>query len=202
MGLATYTQLVAKLATTLARSDLTSDIPDFVTLAQARINRRVRAQAMETKSASFSINGEYVNVPSDFRQVIHFYLNTTPRKTLKSYDAEGMTDNYTTSDEPKYFQVVGTQFRFSPVPASTYTATLIYHAKPATLATTTQETNSLFPTNCDLYYYGSLLEAEAHIADDPRIPIWKAAYDQALFDINSEAKVITHGGGSLATRPE
>jgi hypothetical protein len=198
----TYTTLLAEVASYLSRADLTSMIPTFVQFAQTRINREVRVQAMETKNATFSITGEYVNVPSDFLEVKHFYLNVSPRQTLVSHDLEGMTDEYPSSNKPKYFQVVGSQFRFSPVPDATYTATLIYYAKPATLVTTSQETNSLFPTIApDLYLYASLLEAEPFIQNDPRIATWGQAYERGIANLASAAKRASTAGGSLMTRP-
>lgn len=203
MALATYTNLLAAAATWLARSDLTSSIPDFVTLAQARINRQVRVQAMETKSASFSITGEYVAVPTDFLEAKHFYITSvSPRQSLKYLDEESMTDEYSTSDQPKYFGVVGSNFRFAPVPNATYTATLIYYAKPATLVASTQETNSLFPTHADLFLYATLLEAAPFLADDSRIMVWKGGYDEALANINGQAKRTQSYGGSMVTRPD
>jgi hypothetical protein len=197
----TYTTLLSEVASYLARSDLTSTIPTFVQLAQARINRDVRAREMITKSASFSITGEYVNLPSDFLEVKHFYLNTSPRQSLEPMDAGGMTDLYTSTDTPKYFSVEGVQFRFSPVPAATVAATLIYYAKPATLATTTQETNVLFPTVApDLYLYASLLEAESFIQNDPRLATWAQAYERGVVALNETMKGSKHGG-PLTTRP-
>lgn len=202
MAISTYTELLAAAANWLARTDLTSRIPEFVTLAQARINRQVRVQAMETKSASISINAEYVNVPADFLEAKHFYItSTSPRKSLARLDEEAMTDDHATSDQSKYFSVVGSQFRFAPPPAATYTATLIYYAKPATLAASSQETNSLFPANVDLYLYGTLLEAESFIQNDPRLPVWKAMYDEAIANVNGVAKRTSAFGGPLTTRP-
>lgn len=199
----TYSTLLSEVANYLGRADLTSYVPGFVQFAQARINRDVRAQAMETKSTSFSITAEYVNVPSDFLEVKHFYMTTTtPRKSLTRLDDEAMTDKYTNTDTPAYFSVVSGQFRFAPVPAATITATLIYYAKPATLATTTQETNSLFPTHPDLYLYASLLEAESFIQNDPRLPVWKQAYAEAVAAINAAAKRASAMGGSMTTRPD
>lgn len=201
MAITTYTELQTAVANWLARSDLTSRIPEFITLAQARINRQVRAKAMETKSTTFSIANEYESVPSDFLQVKHFYItSSTPRKTLEPLDAIRITDNLTTSGQPKYFSVEGTQFRFGPTPDATYTATLIYYAKPATFVTTSQETNSLFPANADLYLYAALLEAESFIQNDPRLMVWKQAYDEALANLNSQSGNWRHGG-PLVTRP-
>jgi hypothetical protein len=39
MAINNYTELVAAIAEWLARDDLTARIPDFVTLAEAKINR-------------------------------------------------------------------------------------------------------------------------------------------------------------------
>lgn len=198
----TYTTLLTEVASYLARSDLTSIIPTFVQLAQARINRQVRAKAMETKSTSFSIANEYENVPSDFLEAKSFYLtSTTPRLALEYMADDLMTNSFNTSDKPRYFSVVGSQFRFSPTPDATYTATLVYYAKPATLAAGTQETNSLFPTNPDLYLYASLLEAESYLHNDARLAVWKAGYDEALAHINEKAKGSRHGG-PMRTRPD
>lgn len=201
MAIATYSDLLKTVTTWLGKAELISYVPDFVTLAQARINRQVRAKAMETKSTSITIDAEYEDVPADFLQVKHFYItSSSPRKSLEPLDANSITDLYTTSGQPKYFSVDGGQFRFAPTPDAAYTATLVYFAKPATLAASSQETNSLFPTNADLYLYATLIEAEAFIKDDPRLPVWKAAYDEALHNLNRASGNWRHGG-PLTTRP-
>lgn len=205
MTISTYSELVTAVSNWLSRADLSSRVPEFITLAQARINRQVRVKAMQTKTTNITIDAEYEDAPADLLEVVSFYLtSTTPRQKLEYLPADSMLD-YTTTDKPRFFTVTGasplTQFRFAPQPASSYTATILYYAKPATLATTTQETNSLFPTNADLYLYAALLEAESFIHDDPRLPIWKAAYDEALHNLNESAKNSRHGG-PLTTRPD
>lgn len=156
---------------------------------------------METKSASFSINAEYVNVPSDFIEARHFYITSTdPDRVLRYMTPESMTDLYDATDIPGHYAVVGTQFRFAPAPSATQTATLVYYAKPATLAATSQETNSLFPANVDLYLYATLLEAESFIQNDSRLAVWKTGYDEALHSINKQANASRYGG-SAAARP-
>jgi hypothetical protein len=189
----TYTTLLAEVANYLSRSDLTSIIPTFVQLAQARINRDVRAKAMQTKNTSVTINAEYEDAPTDFLEVASFYLtSTTPRKPLEFMDMDTMTRDYNTTGEPAYYSVVGTQFRFAPTPPGDYTATL---------ATTSQETNSLFPAIApDLYLYASLLEAESYIQNDPRLATWSEAYQRGVESLNAAQKNSRHGG-PMTTRP-
>lgn len=201
MAITTYTELLTAAANWLSRSDLTSRIPEFVTLAQAQINRDIRANAMETKNASISIDAEYEDVPTDFLQARDFYVTSySPRYALQYLPGDAMTNLYSSSGRIKFYSVAGRQFRFGPSPDGTYTATLNYYAKPATLATTTQETNSLFPANVDLYLYATLMQASAFIQNDPRVPLWKAAYDEAVAKINDEAARQRWGANSMAVR--
>ena len=44
MGFATYTELKTSIANYLGRSDLTSVIPDFITFAEIRLAREIRAR--------------------------------------------------------------------------------------------------------------------------------------------------------------
>lgn len=209
MAIATYSDLIVAATNWTAKPGIATRIPEFITLAQARINRQVRVLAMETKTTSITIDEEYESVPADFREVKNFYLtSSTPRRTLEYMAAELMTNDYTSTGTPRYFTVTGAQFRFAPIPSGSNTATLVYYAKPATLAATTQETNSLFPANADLYLYATLLEASGFLLEglnqdqlpamQAKIACWKAAYDEALAYINREAKN-THGS-SLTTR--
>ena len=200
--LTTYSELLTQLGQWLHRSDTTAQAPVWVTLAQNRINRELKSMAMETKSTSFSINAEYVNVPTDFLEARSFRITSTNPATVLDYKSDDqITRDHETTGTPGYFCTVGTQFRFGPAPNATYTATLIYFAKPATLVVTSQETNSLFPTHADMYLYASLLAATGENADDPRIPLWEQAYQVAKNAVNAQANRARWGGNGMAQRP-
>jgi hypothetical protein len=66
-----YATLVAAIAEWLARSDLTARIPDFVTLAEAKINRVLLHPRMETRTTVTVDTGatspEFLDLPSDFQ---------------------------------------------------------------------------------------------------------------------------------------
>ena len=66
MALTTYTELKASIADFLNRDDLTTVIPDFITLAEAQINRDVRHWKMEARSSGVQdATDEYMQIPSD-----------------------------------------------------------------------------------------------------------------------------------------
>lgn len=48
MTISTYAELQTSVASWLHRADLTSQIPDFITLAESKLNRKLRLRAQET----------------------------------------------------------------------------------------------------------------------------------------------------------
>ena len=48
MAITTYAELQTAIANWLARDDLTTYLPDFITLFEAAANRRLRVRQMET----------------------------------------------------------------------------------------------------------------------------------------------------------
>lgn len=199
MAITTYAELQTAVGNWLARSDLTSRIPEFIALCEAKLNRELRAVDQETKNTSFSINAEYVNVPSGFLQARLMQTSFGGvRYALRQMSLEQQTNNYNDTGPPIFFTVVGSQFRFSPIPDATYTATLIYYASITGLATTSP--NWVLTSHPDIYLYGSLLEAEGFLQDDPRLVVWKTGYDNAIAALK-KAHQHNRWGGPLTQVP-
>jgi hypothetical protein len=200
MAIGTYTELQTAVTNWLARSDLTSRIPEFITLAEAEMNRRLRTLDQETKSTSYSITGEFVNVPTSFLAVRSFQTSANGgRYSLNPSTNEQMVnDNPVSSGAPKEYSIVGGQFRFAPIPDATYTATLVYYISIPPLAS--NSTNWLLTAHPDVYLYGALLQAAAHIQNDERVPMWKQAFDGAIDAIQGSNNRNRWSGPSMATR--
>lgn len=159
MAIGTYAELVTAVLDYVAEPSISRRIGDFIALAEAKINRRLREKEMVTKNASFSITGEYVAVPTSFGGVKHFFLNTSDRQVLEFKPDLLMTaGNPSGTARPKNYNVQGANFRFSPVPDDTYSATLIYYLQvPALTAVAT--TNWLLTSHPDVYLAGAQAEA-------------------------------------------
>lgn len=56
--------------------------------------------------------------------------------------------------------------------------------------------NWLLARRADIYVYATLLQAEAHIVNDARLPLWKSALDEAIADLNAAG-----GRRRIATAP-
>jgi len=79
MSFATYSDLKTSIANYLARSDLTSQISDFVTFAENRLRRELRIRQMLKSVTTATVSGDpTIELPSDFLQVRDFVMLTNP----------------------------------------------------------------------------------------------------------------------------
>lgn len=167
MSISNYSELLTAIDNWTHRADLTSRSPEFITLLEAKINRLLKTREMETKDAAFSITGEYVAVPTGFFSVREWYLNTSPKQRLELMPGDLQNDYFgSTTGKPKFYEVVGTNFRFGPSPDGTYSSTLIY-SKAVSALTVSATTNWLLTSHPDLYLYGTLAEAAIFAKDAP-----------------------------------
>lgn len=202
MALANYSDLLTAAANWSGRSDLTSRIPEFIVLAEAKMNRKLRTKDMETKNNSFSITGEYVATPSGFGGVRSWYLNTSPTQKLEFMASPLITGLYGgTTGKPRFYTVEGANFRFGPPPDATYSSTLTYFLQVPAL-TGSNTTNWLMTANPDAYLYGVMAELAGFAKD------WDAAekWVQAMYGVLKEIVDISNqdkwGGVSMAVRVE
>jgi len=202
MALTTYTELKSSIADWLNRSDLTTVIPDFISLAEAQIERTLRTRQMIIR-ANASFDAQYGAVPADFLEVKSLKLTSTNPITPMTYLSIDALDNeiakYTASGRPKFFGVVGDQFRIVPTPEANYTTELIYYAKLTKLSNSVAR-NWLLTANPDIYLYGALLQAAPYLQDDARIQTWATLYERALNDAQTADDRASSSGGTLLTR--
>jgi len=103
------------------------------------------------------------------------------------------------SGKPRFFTVVGGQFRLAPVPDTNYATELVYYAKLSKLSSSVA-TNFILDSSPDAYLYGSLLQAAPYLQDDNRIPVWAGLYERALTDLQVADDRASTSGGALLTR--
>jgi hypothetical protein len=185
MALDTFAGLKTTIADYLNRDDLTSVIPSFITIAEAKFNRKLRTRQM-IKRANAQIETAFFAYPSDWLQAKEFQLNTNPIVRLQfvteAYGDELKANRYVSIGQPAYYTITGTQLEFIPTPDSTYSAELTYYAKIPALSDS-NTSNWLLAYAPDLYLYGALMEAAPYLKDDERLPVWSQMYISSLGDI-------------------
>jgi len=185
MALDTFSGLKTTIADYLNRDDLTSVIPSFITLAEAKFNRKLRVRQM-VKRANATLDTQYFAFPSDFLQAKEFQLNTNPITYLQ-YVTQNQGDyasqnNYIAVGKPQFYTIIGTQIEVIPTPDTSYTGELTYYGKIPALSDS-NTSNWLLAYAPDLYLYGALVEATPYLKDDDRLATWSQLYTNSLGDI-------------------
>ena len=200
MAIGTIAELSTAAANWLDRSDLTDRIPEFIALAEARFNRVLRIRDMETVSTAISTVGgtrEY-SLPTGFVQMKEFHLTTDPLTSLSYITPEMMSRMWagSTTAKPQVFTIIADNVRLGPSPDAVYTTSMLYY-KTFTALSDSNTTSEMLTNNPDVYLYGTLLEAEPFIMNDERVPLWLAAFDKAVSDIQNQDNKDRHSGSQL-----
>ena len=207
MAISTYAELQTATTNWLDRSDadMTARVPEFIDLAESSFNRTIRNHRMITKNDSYSLDGRYVDLPTDTLEVIRIVVSDSPVVTLEYMTPEEIAEGrYTLSStgKPGYYTVIGgstNQIELLRSPDDTYTASIVYYTKIPALSDSAT-TNWLLTNNPDIYLFGALLEAEPYLKNDERIPMWAARLNKALEELKMQGEREMHTGSSLRMR--
>jgi len=199
MSLTTYSELKTSVANYLGRSDLTSQIPDFISLAEIRLNRSIRIrQMLKTATATTTGGDPTVGLPSDFLEIRDLHVSGNPRSPLtymspSAFSRDARADE---SGKPVFYTMRGAEFELAPIPNTTYTISMLYYAKPTALSDA--NTSNVFMANCaDALLYGALLEAEPYLMNDARLQVWSSLYNNAVASLNDSDDASEYSGVPL-----
>lgn len=187
MAFATYSDLKTTIASYLARSDLTAQIPDFITLAENRLRRDLRTRKMlKLVSATMTANDNTLSLPSDFLQLRDIHLATTPARPVNFQAPSIFFRNARVTDTgvPVDYTILDAEFQFAPIPDTNYTTRMLYYAAPAYLSDS-NTSNAFLANYPDALIYASLGEAEPYLMNDERLAVWAALYQRAVDSITS-----------------
>jgi hypothetical protein len=179
-----YTDLQSTIADYLARTDLTSQIPLFIQMAENRLRRDLRIRPMlKVVTTLTTASDATVAIPSDFLEMRDMHIDASPIHTMIYQNPSNFFRNTKagTSDSgyPLNYTIMGSEFQFAPIPDSAYTLKMVYYAAPSYLSST--NSSNIFLANCpDLLLYASLGEAEPYLMNDARIQTWASLYDRGL----------------------
>lgn len=202
MSLSTYSDLQTSIANYLARSDLTSIIPDFITLAENRLRRELRIRQMLKSVTTVTVASDAtVEIPSDFLQARDFVVMTNPIQPMSYSSPSSLSNDPRTSQigVPRSYTIMATEFQVAPAPDGVYTLKLLYYAAPEYL-TTSNTTNVFLNVAPDGLLYGALVEAEPYLMNDARINTWGSMYDRAIDSLIKSDEEGQYSGVPLAIK--
>ena len=200
MAFTSYSDLKTTIANYLARSDLTSVIPDFIRLAEERLRRDLRIRQMLVVATANTTGGDStVGLPTDFLEMRDIHLNTNPIASL-AYEAPNAfyaSSRATEGGLPRTYTVLASEIQFSPIPDGVYTAQMLYYAKPPLMSDS--NASNVFLANCpDALLYASLAEAEPYLMNDARLQVWASLYDRSIASITTADQSSEYSGQPMA----
>lgn len=208
MSLNSYNSLNLAVTEWLARDQdttLINRIPDFITLAEAKFNRKLFVRKMETRSTTtadiLSDEPEFISLPSDFQSMRRIRLSSVARKPKLNFKSGAQLDEYRESigdapGQPRDFTIIGDEIELCPTPDADYTIEMVYRANIPPL-NVDNVTNWLLLIAPDLYLYGALLESAPYIKEDARIQTWGLGFTNAIDDLNKLGLTSTFNAGPM-----
>ena len=200
MALDNYTNLQATIARWLNRDDLTTDIPDFITLCEQTLRRELKRR---TLTQAITLDSGTVTLPSDVEEVVALSLDTDsyhgPLDLTTIVGVRDHLERYSPTGLPRVYAVLDNTLRLAPVPDTSYTGVIVYREKLVSLSGS-NPSNATLVRAPDAYLYGALLEAALFLEHDERAPIWKAKFDEAIDAENLQREKEELGAAPIAPR--
>lgn len=199
MAFTSYSDLQTSIAGYLARSDLTSQIPDFIRLCEVRLRRDLRIrQMLKSVTTATVASDSTVEIPSDFLEARDLVVVGNPVQPLNYQSPSLFNRNARVADagKPLDYTILANDFQLAPIPDGVYTIKLLYYSAPAFLSDT--NTSNAFLANCpDLLLYGSLIEAEPYLMNDPRMQTWITMFNRGLASLTTSDQQGQYSGVPL-----
>jgi hypothetical protein len=202
MSITNYSELKTAVENWLDRSDLTDRIPEFIELAEYRIRRLLKSRGIEGRAYTPLVSGqEYYQLPSDYVSCRNIQINSNPITKLEYRTPEQIDSEYPTSytGTPAVFTIIGEEIQIKPIPNMTNNLEISYY-KEVTALSDSNTTNWTITNAPELLLFGALIEAEAYLINDPRIPIWKSSFDEAMSFLNGRENQGRYSGSNLQIR--
>ena len=178
MAISDNATLIAAVQNWTARADLNSVIPDFIMLAEARINRELKVRQM-LSTVGLTASGGSFPLPSDLISIVRVsYLYSGKDIEIAPMPSSA---NINARDGIAYGYVVEGSVAKLVGGSGNEDITLSYYAKIPAVSTGPNWLITNFP---DIYLYATLLESAPYIGNDQKIGIWQAGYESAIESLN------------------
>lgn len=191
MALNSFSALKTSIADWLNRADLTSQIPDFITMAEARFNRELRCDDMD-ETATLTITSGSAAVPTGLLSVRSIKLTADPYGKLKYIPPDQLEDaDPEDTGAPGFYTRVGSNFLFWPPTSAT---ARIRYRKALTPLSDSATSNWLLAAHPDLYLAAPLALAYGLLKNEERMQFWESAAAGMIARINGE-NIMQHEDG-------
>jgi len=203
MALANYTDLLASVANWAHRSDLGAVLPDFVTMAEARISRDLRLRKQISTSSLSCIAGTCeVAIPADWLEFENLSVIDAgdTKRQLTYVPLEHIVTKYDSSFTglPTLYTIEGDNLLLAPTPDAAYSVEAIYYARFPSIIT--NGTNWLLTNHPSIYLAAVLIEVFFYTQNAEQIKANITRYDDGLRQLQTQDDSATHSGSVLRVK--
>lgn len=191
-----YSDLENMIAQWLDRDDLGPQIPKFIAMTEARLNRLLRTLNMEVQTLIVA-NGESTPLPGDFRMLRSLHVEGQPDRGLREMVPAAVPNDISgIAGQPVAYWLRDRNLILAPPPSSQVTLNCVYYRRVPPL-TAAEPLNWLLQEHPDLYVWGALHQAALYIRDPEAVGATKELLDEAIAELQSSARRDRYGGGPL-----
>jgi len=187
----------------LARDDLTSQIPTFITLCEQRMSRELDIALLEKVArASVVASQQFVSLPTDLRSIREVAsIDGTTRRSLYYLSPAQLDDRKrsTTTSDLEFYSITANDLELLAPPAKALTLEIVYNEGVAALSDSAP-TNTILTRHGDAYLHGSLHQAFAFLQDENRAQYHDALFTRALAEITKDSNRQRFGTADLQVR--
>lgn len=202
MALSNYTELQASVASWMNRTDLGTVIPDFVTIAEARIARDLRLRKQITSDTlTTSTTSRAVALPDDWLEFSNITISGTPDTFVQVVTAEHLNTKYPEdgwSGKPIVCAIEGDNVLFGPQPDAAYTVKVEYYARFPSLAA--NSTNWLLTNFPNVYLSACMAQGCLFTLDKTGAAEWNGVYKSEIAEVQTFDKAAVHSGSVLRVK--
>lgn len=180
-----YTELQTEVANWIHRSDLASNIPVFIQLAESKINNSIKGRLLETTvTYTLTAGTATLALPSDYQQMKTVIVLSNPQSPCEpmSVDKINQYNALNTTGVPQFYCVTGTNLVFSLPPDAAYSVKIVYYAALPSLSALVT-TNWVLTQYPYLYLYGALIEASIYTNDPDQVAFYQQKFSEGIADV-------------------
>jgi hypothetical protein len=189
MAIANYSDLSASIAAWMHRSDLTAVIPDFIRLAEARMQLDLDTRQLDKTSAlTTTPSTNTLALPTDFNKAYSLSMISGGLTiVLDNMPIELLVQRWGsyTSSMPRSYAISGSNLLLGPTPNGAYDLTLEYLGAIPSL-TAINPTNDILTNYPDAYLHCCLIYGAQYIRDAELVAGMESLYAMDVDRINMQ----------------
>lgn len=184
MSIANYSELKAAIADWMARSDVSGNAADFITLGEARLNRLLDPVGT-TATLTGVIGSKTISISSlSVQEPQNLYFTTGEVEYYLTPRALGTYSESTVPGLPSIWAIEGSTIKLDRELDEAYSFRFVYLGRFA--LSDFAPTNEFLTNNPDLYLAASIVWGSAYTKDLPQAAMWKQMLDEFTAEVAHE----------------